>query len=109
MSEGAPPAWLRARPDGILLRIFVQPKAARSAWAGVHGEGDDARIKIRIAAPPVDGEANAETVRFVRKALKSTGVREVRLVRGEAARQKDLLLIGASVEAVRRALFEPPK
>ena len=52
--------WLTETADGVLLRIQAQPKASRSEVSGVHGD----RLKIRIAAPPVDGEANEELIRF---------------------------------------------
>ncbi|MBS1961393.1 MAG: YggU family protein [Bdellovibrionales bacterium] len=97
-------SWIEAHAEGVLVRLLVQPKASRSEWVGLHGEGDGARMKLRVAAPPVDGEANAEVVRFVRKSLKSAGVRDARLVRGETAKQKDVLLTGATFAAVRAAL-----
>lgn len=101
--------WFEATSDGILLRIFVQPKASRSEWVGVYGEGNDARMKVRIAAPPVDGEANAEVIRFVRKSLKPAGVRSVALLRGESDRRKDILLVGGSPDAVRALIDAPNK
>lgn len=97
-------SWIEAHAEGVLIRLLVQPKASRSEWVGLHGEGDAARMKVRIAAPPVDGEANAEVVRFARKSLKATGVRDARLVRGETAKQKDVLLTGATLSAVKAAL-----
>ncbi len=65
------------------LTLHVQPRAARSAVAGPHGDA----IKVRLAAPPVDGAANAELLRFLAERL---GVRRaaVRLVAGAAGRRK---------------------
>jgi hypothetical protein len=45
--------------------LHVQPGAKRTEVAGVHGEGAAARLKVRLAAPPVDGKANAELLRFL--------------------------------------------
>ena len=42
-------------PDGIRLRILLQPKASRDQIIGLH----DGELKISITAPPVDGTANA--------------------------------------------------
>ena len=45
----------------VVLDLRVQPGAKRTEVAGMHGE----RVKIRLAAPPVDGAANDELVRFL--------------------------------------------
>ncbi|MGZ3689733.1 MAG: DUF167 domain-containing protein [Bdellovibrionota bacterium] len=89
--------WLQAAPRGVLIRLQIQPKASRSEVVGAHGE----RLKIRIQAPPRDGEANDELLRFLKKRL---GV-PVELVRGASSRAKDVLCVGASAEQV-RALLE---
>ena len=49
--------------------LHVQPGAKRTEVAGIHGEGAAARLKIRLAAPPVDGKANAELLRFLAAAF----------------------------------------
>ncbi len=70
---------------------------------GLHGEPE--RLKIRIAAPPVDGEANDEVVRFLAKII---GVPRsaVVLVRGEGSRQKDLWIKGiADLNALEQTLM----
>jgi hypothetical protein len=82
----------------------VQPKASRTEWVGLHGQGDAERMKLRIAAPPVDGEANEEVIRFLRKAFKSAGIREVRLLRGDTAKQKDVLLVAGELSAIKAVL-----
>jgi uncharacterized protein (TIGR00251 family) len=53
--------------DRATLRIKAQPSASRSEFAGVYG--DDA-IKIRLAAPAVDGAANKELIKFLSKQFK---------------------------------------
>jgi uncharacterized protein (TIGR00251 family) len=45
----------------LVLELHVQPGAKRSEFAGMHGE----RMKVRLAAPPVDGKANAALVAFL--------------------------------------------
>jgi len=85
------PAWRREDGDGIVLELRVQPGARRTEVAGVHGAGAQARLKVRLAAPPVDGKANAELVRFLAAAF-AVPLRAVTLLRGEASRQKTVLV-----------------
>lgn len=65
------------------LKIYVQPRAAKSEVVGMHGDA----IKIRLAAPPVDGAANEELIRFVAKSL-GVPQRNVVLVGGQTSRTK---------------------
>ncbi len=79
--------WRREETsDGIasiVLTLHVQPGAARTEVAGQHGDA----LKIRLAAPPVDGKANAELLRYLADAF-GVPLRQVMLVRGEASRRK---------------------
>jgi len=88
--------WCRRTDQGWLIAVHAQPGAKKSAVAGLHG----AALKIRIAAPPVEGKANEALIAFVAKAL---GVprRSVSLVRGEASREKLLLVADAGAEPAR--------
>jgi uncharacterized protein (TIGR00251 family) len=84
--------WRRDDGGDLVLALHVQPGAKRTEAAGVHGEGDAARLKLRLAAPPVDGKANAELVRWL---AASFGVpqRNVTVERGEASRQKTVRVV----------------
>jgi len=91
-------AWLKPLPDGVELAILVQPRASRTRVVGEH----DGLLKIQLAAPPVDGEANAALVEFVARQL-GLSRRDVTLVAGDTSRRKRLRLSGidaARVEAV---------
>ena len=70
-----------------LLSIHAQPGAKKTAMVGLHGD----RLKVRLAAPPVDGKANKVLIAW---AAKTFGVSRsaVRLIRGQSSRQKTLLL-----------------
>ena len=79
--------WCHEQREGghiaLTLTLHVQPGARRSEIAGVHGEA----LRIRLAAPAVEGKANAELVRFLGEAF-GVPLRQVILVRGETSRQK---------------------
>jgi hypothetical protein len=67
--------------------LHAQPGAKRTQIAGVHGEGAAQRLKIRIAAPAVDGKANAALRAFLAEAF-GVGLRNVDLHRGNTGRAK---------------------
>jgi hypothetical protein len=71
----------------LVLALHVQPGASRTEVAGTHGVAGDARLKVRLAAPPVDGKANGELLRFLAEAF-GVPLRQVILVRGASSRQK---------------------
>lgn len=85
--------WRSEEGATLALRLHVQPGAKRTQFAGIHGEGADARVKLRLAAPPVDGKANAALVAFLAKAF-AVPERAVALVRGETSRQKTVRIDG---------------
>ena len=77
------PAWRREDGEALVLTLHVQPGAKRTQVAGTHGDA----LKVRLAAPPVDGKANAELLRFLAEVF-GVPVRQVTLVRGDSSRQK---------------------
>jgi uncharacterized protein len=78
-------AWRREDGDALVLTLHVQPGARRTEIAGTHGDA----LKIRLAAPPVDGRANTALVRYLASAF-GVPMRQVTLVRGDASREKVL-------------------
>lgn len=79
--------------------MWVQPRSARTEVDGRHGDA----IKIRIAAPPVDGAANEELVQFLAKAL-SMPRSAVRLKSGATGRKKTVEIEGLSLTEVEKRL-----
>lgn len=79
--------------------IYVQPRAAVTAVVGMHGEA----VKIRVAAPPVDGEANEELIRFLAKALRLAR-RDITIVAGSGSRTKRVRITGATGDIRSRLL-----
>jgi uncharacterized protein (TIGR00251 family) len=96
------PGWLREEGGAVTLELLVQPRASRTRVVGEH----DGRLKLQLAAPPVDGEANAALVRFLADAL---GVRkgEVTVLRGETGRRKTVRVAGVTAAQVEAALASP--
>jgi hypothetical protein len=82
-ADAEPAPWRRSDGATLVLTLHVQPGAARTAVAGRHGDA----LKIRLAAPPVDGRANDELLRFLAEAF-AVPQRAVTLVRGATSRQK---------------------
>lgn len=94
--------WLREREGGATLTLHIQPGARRSEIAGIHGDA----LKIRLAAPPVDGKANAALIEFVAERL-GLPRSAVLLKSGQTSRRK-VLEIDARVPDLRRRLLEMP-
>lgn len=92
-------AWLRADGDGVILTLHIQPGAKKTELAGPHGDA----LKIRLAAPPVDGKANAALLAFV-AAKVGVGRTAVELVSGQTSRAKRVRVAGVTPAAVRAAL-----
>ena len=77
------------------------PRASGTAVAGRHGNA----VRIRVAAPPVDGAANEELVRFMAKRLGvSRGA--VAIARGQSSRTKTVTIEGISTDAALARLLE---
>lgn len=84
----------------VRVRLLVQPRASRTEVVGEHGDA----IKLRVAAPPVEGEANREVVRFLSKLL-GIPAGAVELSSGETGRRKVVELRGVTVDFVRSKLL----
>lgn len=90
--------WFRMGADGsITLTLHIQPGAKRTECAGMYGDA----LKIRLAAPPVDGKANAALIDYIAERL-DCGRAAVTLKSGQTSRRKVLAVSGCSAEAVAR-------
>lgn len=83
----------RENPGGVTLLARVTPGARRDAVEGVTQTADGPALRLRVAAPPVEGAANAAVIALLAKAL---GVRraEVSLLGGGTSRLKPLAVAG---------------
>jgi len=98
-SNDALPAWLRRSAGGVSIAVIVQPNAKSNEVIGVHGDA----LKIKIAAPPVEGAATEALLAFIAARL---GVKRqaVETLRGATNRQKVVLVHGTTPEATLHAL-----
>jgi hypothetical protein len=88
------PAPYTIEPEGLRLAIRLTPRGGRDAVEGViFGADGRPALALRVAAAPVDGEANAALIAFVAKALKLPK-RAVTILSGETGRLKLLRLAG---------------
>lgn len=72
----------------LILHLRIQPRASRDQWA----ELLDGRFRVRITAPPVDGQANAHLREFL-AALFGVAKSQVALLAGETGRDKRLRIV----------------
>jgi uncharacterized protein (TIGR00251 family) len=89
---------ITAATGGVRIAVQVQPRASRTEYAGRLGDA----LKVRIAAPPVDGEANDELVRFLARHL---GVARgtVTIESGATGKRKRVRVEGITVEDAERS------
>ncbi|HYV97136.1 MAG TPA: DUF167 domain-containing protein [Gemmatimonadaceae bacterium] len=87
------------RDGNARFSVHVTPRAKRTAIDGLHG----AALKLRVAAPPVDGAANAAVIALLAGTLGAPR-RSVRIVAGETARTKVVEVTGITAADLRERL-----
>ncbi len=93
-------SWVRDEVGGAVIEVLVQPRASRTRVVGEHG----GRLKLQLAAPPVEGEANQALVEFLARAL-SVRKADVSIERGETGRRKTVRVAGVTAQAALAALL----
>ena len=92
--------WLDCSKGTVRLSLHVQPGAKKTEVAGEHGDC----LKIRLAAPPVDGKANAALLAWLAQRF-AVAKRDVQLLSGDKSRHKVVLIqFTATDEEVLRLL-----
>ncbi|MGH1460840.1 MAG: DUF167 family protein [Neptuniibacter sp.] len=76
-------SWYKWQNNELLLNCHLQPKASADEFSGLHGDS----LKIRICAPPIDGKANTQLIKFLAKQF-GVAKNAVTIIKGELARQK---------------------
>lgn len=84
-------------PEAALLHVKVQPKASRNEVVGFEGEA----LKVRVTAPPADGEANAALLGLLARHF-GCPRSALTLVRGHKSRDKLVRVSGLSPREIRQ-------
>lgn len=92
---------MSAHARGLVIAFHVLPNAPRTEVQGEHGGA----LKLRLAAPPVDGKANEALVKWLSKQL-GVSRASIELLAGDKDRRKRVLVTATlGAEAIERALI----
>lgn len=86
-------SWYRSNAEGVTLQIHAQPGAKRTEVVGLHGDC----LKVRLAAPPVDGGANTCLIEFLAQRLRVKRS-QISITRGLSARRKAVFVAVAGLQ-----------
>ena len=86
--------------DFCTITVHISPGSRKNEIVGINPDGS---IRIKIAAPPIDGKANAELICFLGKLLNMPLTR-IQLIHGEKSKHKFMKISGLSLEEVQRVL-----
>lgn len=90
--------FLEAAPNGVIVRVRLQPRSSRNQVEGVR----QGSVKIRLTAPPVEGEANRSLIEFLSEI---TGLKKsaFTIFSGHKSRDKSVIAEGATLAAFEKA------
>lgn len=91
--------FVETKKGGVFLRLYVQPKASKTEVVGLH----QGRLKVRVQAPPVDGQANVAIVKLFARHL-SWPKSQIEVATGQTGRNKTIEIQGAELSDVKEAL-----
>ncbi|CAA9450060.1 MAG: hypothetical protein AVDCRST_MAG80-2180 [uncultured Rubrobacteraceae bacterium] len=92
--------FVRPVEGGVYVKLRVSPGAKSTAVKGLYGEG---AIRLSVAAPPVEGKANAEVERYLAR-LCGLSRSEVTVVKGASSRDKLIFVSGIGPDEIRTRL-----
>jgi len=90
---------IKTTPTGVEIAIRVVPRARKTEIAGQRGDA----LLVRLAAPPVEGAANAALIQWLAACL-GVPARAIHIVAGQQSRHKRVAVAGTTVEHLRRRL-----
>ncbi len=85
----------RQTREGILLTLHIQPGAKKTEYMGLHGDA----LKVRVAAPPVEGAANEALCAWLAD-LFDIPKKAITIQAGQTGRRKLVLLKGVALDSV---------
>jgi uncharacterized protein (TIGR00251 family) len=100
LSRTLPPIPVTEKDGALRFEVHAKPKAKKTAILRARAEA----VEIAIAAPPVDGAANEELIRFLSKLL-GVPKKSVKIVRGESSPLKLLAITGIDLGTLLGRLF----
>jgi uncharacterized protein (TIGR00251 family) len=92
--------FVRLAEGGVYIRLRVSTGAKSTAVKGLYGEG---AIRLSIAAPPVEGKANAEVERYLARLFRLSRS-EVTVIKGASSRDKLVFVSGIGLDEIRTCL-----
>ncbi len=87
---------------GAAITVKVVPKANRTEIVGIQ---EDGTLKIRLMAPPVEGQANEELIRFLAEFL-NVSPKDIEIVAGLENRKKLISILNIRAEDIERIVRE---
>lgn len=84
--------WYQQSAGSVRLTLHIQPGARTTSVAGLHGDA----LKIRLAAPPVDGKANQALLAYLAERF-AVPQRQVVLRQGGTSRRKVVEISGSAI------------
>lgn len=93
--------WLTSTANGVRIQVKVQPRSSKNEIIGFTGDF----LRVRLTAPPVEGEANKALVKYLGQLFGCPGGR-IKILRGAAARRKLVEITGLTEETVRQQLSQ---
>jgi len=91
--------WMTSTANGVRIQVKVQPRSSKNEITGVTGDF----LRVRLTAPPVEGEANKALVKYLGQVFGCAAGR-IKILRGAAGRCKLVEVTGITEEAVRQQL-----
>jgi uncharacterized protein (TIGR00251 family) len=88
------------REDSVRFTVHAKPRARRTEILGVK----DGALHVAVAAPPVDGEANAELARGLAEVF-GVRARDVAVVAGQSGKRKIVEVRGIDAASARERLL----
>ena len=81
------PDFYNWQGENLVLSVKAQPNASKNEFSDIMG----AFIKLRITAPPVDGKANQQLIRFLASTF-GVSKSSIQLLNGDSCREKRFLI-----------------